>query len=82
MTESRLIPVFMPALVVLLVRAEEAKGNPLSEQEVLDIRDKGICVMMPAEHYPAITEKRGYDDIDPEHAWAQWQQARVEIIGP
>jgi hypothetical protein len=28
---------------------------------------------------PALAEKRGYNDIDPEQAWEQWQQVRQEL---
>jgi hypothetical protein len=36
MAEPQLIPVFIPALVVLLHHAECQKGRPLTEQEVVD----------------------------------------------
>jgi hypothetical protein len=79
MVEPQLIPVFIPALVTLLIHAERLKGSPLTEQEVLDIRDKGVCMMMRVEHAQALTEKRGYDDLDPENAWADWQAVRAHI---
>jgi hypothetical protein len=72
-----LIPVFMPVLVLLLVDAERRKGSPLTEQEVLDIRDKGACMMLRVEHAIALDEKRGYNDLDPERVWEQWQEART-----
>jgi len=79
MAEPQLIPVFMPALVVLLHNLERKKGSPLTEQEVLDIRDKGVCMMMRVEHAIALDEKRGYNDIDPQHVWEQWQEARARL---
>ena len=79
MTEPQLIPVFIPALVVLLHHAERQKGSPLTEPEVLDIRDKGVCMMMKVEHAVVLDEKRGYNDIDPEHAWEHWQVARAQL---
>jgi hypothetical protein len=79
MAEPQLIPVFMPALVVLLHNLERKKGSPLTEQEVLDIRDKGVCMMMRVEHAIALDEKRGYNDIDPERVWEQWQEARAQL---
>jgi hypothetical protein len=80
MSDQQLIPVFIPALVTLLVRAELLKGSPLTEQEVLAIRDEGACIMMRVEHVLAVDERRGYGDIDPEQAWEQWQEARAEIM--
>lgn len=47
--EEPLIPVFIPALVVLLLDAERRKGSPLTEEEVLHIRDKGVCIVLPVE---------------------------------
>lgn len=76
MAEPQLIPVFIPPLVVLLRQAERQKGSALTEQEVLDIRDKGVCMMMSVEHAIALEEKRGYNDLDPERVWEQWQEAR------
>jgi hypothetical protein len=74
-----LIPVFIPALVVLLHHAEGKKGSPLTEQEVLSIRDGGACVMLTVEHAIDLDEKRGYNDIDPERVWEQWREARTQL---
>jgi hypothetical protein len=76
LTDQQLIPVFIPALVVLLHNLEQKKGRPLTEQEVLEIRDNSACMMMTVEHAIALDEKRGYNDIDPEQIWEQWQEAR------
>jgi hypothetical protein len=81
MAEPQLVPVFIPALVVILLHSERQKGSPLTEQEVLNIRDNGACIMMPVEHIRALAESRGYEDLDPENVWAEWQQARTEIAG-
>lgn len=82
MAEPQLIPVFMPALVLLLRDSELKKGSPLTEQEVLDIRNKGTCMMLRVEHAIALDEKRGYNDIDPERVWEQWQEARARLADP
>lgn len=81
MAEPKLIPVFIPSLVVLLVNSEREKGSPLTEAEVLAVRDKGVCMMMREEHAIALDEKRGYNDLDPERVWEQWQEARVQLAG-
>lgn len=79
MTEPQLIPIFIPALVTLLVHAEREKGSPLTEQEVVDIRNKGVCMMMRVEDAQALAEKRGYNDLDPEDCWEDWQHVRSQI---
>jgi hypothetical protein len=76
-----LVPVFIPALAPLLVRAEQLKGSPLTEDEVLRVRDAANCVMMPPESARQLAESRGYQDIDPENCWEEWQQLRAELPG-
>jgi hypothetical protein len=36
-------------------------------------------MMMRVEHAIAIDEKRGYNDIDPQRVWEQWQEARGQL---
>ena len=79
MSDDPLIPVFMPALVVLLAHDERAKGTPLTRDEVLAIRDRGVCIMLPQSMAVEMADKRGYDDIDPKFAWEQWQEVRVTL---
>jgi hypothetical protein len=82
MAEPRLIIVHVPALVVVLLHEEQKKGSPLTEPEVLRIRDNGACIAMPEDVAAVVAEKRGYDDIDPERAWEQWQVARKQLLPP
>ncbi len=70
----------MPSLVSVLLRREQAKGSPLTEAEVLSIRDGSEAVAVPRDKVAAIVESRGYEDIDPEHCWEQWQEARKSLI--
>lgn len=39
--------VFIPPLVALLYRAESTLGSPLTEAQVLAIRDNANCVTLP-----------------------------------
>jgi hypothetical protein len=79
MAKSHLIPTFVPALVAILLNQEHEKGRPLTEDEVLEIRDKGACIMLPPDEARALSAGRGYDDIDPENVWEEWQRVRAEI---
>lgn len=74
-----LVPVFMPALGVLLVHAEDKKGTPLTKDEVHAIRDNGACIMMEARAARKMDDSRGYRDIDPDNCWHDWQMARREM---
>ena len=71
--------VIIPALVAILLNAEQDKGSPLTEAEVIAIRDSAECIAMPASVAAEVQAKRGYPDIDPEAAWVEWQRVRTEL---
>jgi uncharacterized protein YegJ (DUF2314 family) len=77
--DEELVPVFIPALGPLLVRAEDLKGEPLSYDEVIRIRDKATCIMMQVDDARKLDESRGYRDINPENCWFDWQHLRREL---
>lgn len=77
--ESEPIPVFVPPLSTVLIAAEDKKGQPLDEAEVLDIRDSATCIMMEQSDAAKMAESRGYSDIDPENCWYDWQMLRREL---
>ncbi len=75
------VPVFVPALAHLLRQAEQAKGSPLTRAEVLQVRDKGACVMLRPSAALELEDKRGFQDIDPENCWEEWQALRQALAG-
>lgn len=78
MADEPLILVFVPALA-LLVRAEDLKGSPLTETEVLRIRDHANCVAMPPDAASAVEAERGYGELNPEDCWTEWKRLRVQL---
>jgi hypothetical protein len=66
------IVLFIPSLISLLVSKAEEKGSPLTEEEVLAIRDNATAIVTDAQGVLAVAERRGYQDIDPEHCWEEW----------
>jgi hypothetical protein len=76
--EEPLVPVPIPPLGMLLLHLEKQKGFPLTQEEVLEARDKAVCMMMRVSHKQALEEKRGYRDVAPENAWADWLAFRAE----
>lgn len=74
MTEEsdEVIIVHVPSLVATLLDAERRKGSPLTEAEVIDIRDNSPARAIRPEELQALVERRGYEDIDPEDCWAAW----------
>jgi hypothetical protein len=80
-TEQQFVPVFVPALVLVLRETELLMGRQLSMPEVLNVRDKCFCSMMPVDDANKIEAKRGHRDINPEQVWEQWQEARDQFGG-
>ncbi len=75
---DQLCLVFVPALVALLLNAENTKGRPLTEAEVLEIRDNAACVALPVAVALSMENQRGYRDLVAENCWEQWQRFRSE----
>ena len=73
-----LIPVFMPALTGVLIKAEDSKGEPLEFEEVIELRDAANCIMMEPEDARKLEASRG-GDIEPENVWHEWQRLRREL---
>lgn len=74
--DEPLVIVPIPPLVTLLQQYEAAKGSPLTEQEVLDIRGKAVCMTMRRSRADQLSEARGFPDIDPANAWTEWIEVR------
>lgn len=76
---EELLLVHVPALVAVLLNAENEKESPLTESEVIKIRDSAQCMAMPIDVAEKVAEERGYADIDPENVWEDWQSIRKEL---
>lgn len=78
-SQEDLVPVFIPALSVMLINLEDKKGEPLTQEEVLEIRDNASCIMMTKTDAEKMAKSREYLDIDPENCWYDWQMLRREL---
>ncbi|TAK93504.1 MAG: hypothetical protein EPO09_12430 [Aquabacterium sp.] len=58
---------------------EKTQGRPLTETEVIAIRDKAVCIAMPVSVAAEMEAKRGYPDIVAEAVWPEWQSARLQL---
>jgi hypothetical protein len=70
---EKIILVFIPSLLATLINREDAKGSPLTESEVLSIRDKAPVVAATNEQFKPVEEARGYKDLNAEDVWREWQ---------
>jgi hypothetical protein len=81
MSDSEKLVIYpMPSLFATLLNREQTKGSPLTEAEVIEIRDCCPSVATPVDVAAKIDAARGYKDIDPEQCWEQWQEARTRLI--
>ncbi|MBC3948463.1 hypothetical protein [Pseudomonas folii] len=79
MSTDPLCLVFVPALVVVLSAAEKSKGSPLTEAEVVDIRDRATCIALSFDTALKMEQARGYPDIVAEDCWNEWQAIRLQL---
>lgn len=79
MPDDQLVLVAIPPLVTILLHHERKKGGPLTEEEVLAIRDGAVCMTMPLGVAAQMADKRGYDDIRLENAWEDWLAVRTNL---
>ncbi len=68
--------VFVPPLIALLLSKEKEEGTPLTEEEVLTIRDNATAIVVENDVAAAMAESRGYSDVNPEKCWEQWCEFR------
>lgn len=80
MTDENLIITCIPSLVSQLLAREREKDAPLTEDEVLAIRDNAMAVALPVEAAAAVEDARRYRDIDPERCWREWQRVRLDLL--
>jgi hypothetical protein len=72
--------VFIPALVTVLLNKERAKGSPLTEDEVLAIRDECVAIAVPFSAALEMQRDIGYPDIIAEDCWNEWQRVRTQLL--
>ncbi len=71
-----LVLLFIPSLAALLGQAEQLKGGPLTEEQVIRIRDAAQVVATLPSAAAAVEARRGYADGSPATAWESWQALR------
>lgn len=73
---ERLVLLFIPSLAAILAHAEQLTGAPLTEEQVIRIRDAAQVVVTLPQAAAAVGERRGYADVDPANPWESWQAIR------
>ncbi len=62
--DENLVITPVPALCLLLLNLEKEKGSPLTEVEVIEARDKAVCIALRLSVAKEMEEKRGYRDLN------------------
>jgi hypothetical protein len=77
------VPVFINPLVMLLAGRERQKGQPLTEAEVIEVRDSAVCTLMTLSQaerfYSELDARVPVLRLDPERVWEQWQAVRDRL---
>jgi hypothetical protein len=71
-------------LARLLAARERQKGTPLTEAEVLEVRDGAACTQMPLSQaerlYAALDAQMPIPRLHPERIWEEWQAVREQVV--
>lgn len=65
-----------PRIFSILLAAEREKGR-LGQAAVEQIADRCAAIAMSVGDAIALERSRGYADLEPRRAWAQWQLAQM-----
>jgi hypothetical protein len=80
---EEMVIVFLNPLVMLLAGRERQKGAPLTEVEVLAVRDAAVCTQMTQSQaekfYASLDSQMAIPRLDPERIWEHWQEVRGQI---
>ena len=72
------IVMFLIPLAKTLALAESKEGRPLTEDEVLKIRDNAPCISLSREKAAKFEQDRNYKDLDANNVWMEWHRVKVE----
>jgi hypothetical protein len=82
-SEEPKVNVFLNPLAVLLAMDERKKGSPLTEEDVLQVRDRAASVVMTASQaqkfYAALDAKIPTVRLNPDNLCAEWQAIRDQV---
>lgn len=70
------VPAVVPSLVSQLLAAERQCGRALTREEVETFTERATAISMDPKDAVALERSRGYADLEPRRAFAQWQFVR------
>lgn len=70
---------FIPSLLSVLIAAKEKKKAPLTDNEILSLRDKLPSIILPDPLIEELNKGRTYRDIDAIDCIAEWRNYEAEV---
>ena len=81
--DEPMVTVYLNPLVILLVGRERQKGSPLTEAEVIAVRDQAQGIPMTRSQaekfYASLDGQMPIPRLDPERIWEEWQEVRQRV---
>jgi hypothetical protein len=78
-----MVRVYLNPLHAMLHAAEQRKGAPLTQAEVLQVRDMAVAVEMTEEQarrfYASLDAQVQVHRMNPDRIWEEWQDMRHQI---
>ena len=83
-THAETVRVYLNPLHAMLSAAEKQKGSPLTEAEVLHVRDTTVSIDMTPEQaekfYASLDAQMPIGRLNPDRIWEEWQAVREDVI--
>ena len=83
MSDEPTVKVYLNPLMTLLAGKERQKGSPLTEAEVLAVRDSAVFVQMTKAQAQKFCESLDSQvpvyRMDPDRIWEEWQEIRDKV---
>jgi len=83
-SDAETVKVYLNPLHAMLGAAEKKKGSPLTEAEVLHVRDTTVAIDMTPEQaekfYASLDALMPIGRLNPARIWEEWQEVRDHVM--
>jgi hypothetical protein len=83
-SDTKTVRVYLNPLHAMLGAAEKQKGLPLTEAEVLHVRDTTVAIDMTPKQaekfYASLDAQMPIGRLDPTRLWEEWQEVRDHVM--
>jgi len=83
-SDAKTLRVYLNPLHAMLGAAEKQKGSPLTEAEVLHVRDTTVAIDMTPKQaekfYASLDAQMPIGRLNPARLWEEWQEVRDQVM--